>query len=182
MLYADTYLSSARVRLSKLGSLPVGWSVSRPHVVGAYFDMVMSRWLDDEVVAAVPTDAGSSGVSQVEPLTVRFVGTMVMLFGESTLKSVRYKTTLDGELIRHKSQDGQQDLEEFDAGRLAKARKGNTHLVQAIAVGLKPGVEHTLRIEPGFTGAVGEELRLESVCVAGPNANVLPDSPNAKPK
>ena len=94
MLYADTYLSSVRFRLSKLGTLPAGWSVGRPHVVAAYFDMVMSRWLDDEVVAAPPKDAAiGNGAIKVEPLTIRFVGTMVMLFGESTVKSVHYKAT-----------------------------------------------------------------------------------------
>ena len=34
-----------------------------------------------------------------------------MLFGESTTKSVDYKATLDGELVRYKSQDGRQDLD-----------------------------------------------------------------------
>jgi hypothetical protein len=182
MLYADSYLTSARARISKLGPLPAGWTVSRPHVVAAYFDMVMSRWLDDEVVAAVPKDADSGGTKKVEPLTVRFVGTMVMLFGETTVKSVRYKATLDGELVKHKSPDGMQTLDEFDAGEFAKKLKGNAHLVQVIAVGLKPDVEHTLEIEPIFTGAADEEIRLESVCVAGPNANVLPFSAETKPK
>jgi lysophospholipase L1-like esterase len=183
MLFADSYVTSARVRLSQLRALPVGWSVSRPHVVAAYFDMVMSRWLDDEVVATAPKNTASGGATKaVEPLTVRFVGTMVMLFGESTIKSVRYKAMLDGELVKHKSPDGKQSLEEFDAGQLGKTLKGNCHLVQVIAVGLKTGVEHTLEIEPLFTGTADEEMRLESVCVAGPNAGVLLDSSPTKSK
>jgi lysophospholipase L1-like esterase len=183
MLYADTYLSSVRFRLSQLDSLPAGWKVSRPHVVAAYFDMLMSRWLDDEVVATAPKAAPTGGETKpAEPLTVRFVGTMVMLFGESTMNSVHYKATIDGELVTHKSPDGKQLLDDFDAGYLGKRMKGNSHLVQVIAVGLKPGVEHTLQIEPKYTGGVDEEVRLESVCVAGPGAEVHSQSPKTQPQ
>ena len=186
MLYADTYMQNARVRISSLGDLPAGWKVSRPHVVSAYFDMLMSRWLDDEVVASLPKEAAkkesvpmnatAAAPAQVAPLKVRFVGTMVMLFGESTVNSVKYRATIDGKVITHKPHNATEELSEFNAGGLANIVKGNTHLVQVIATGLKPGVEHTLELQPIFTGAENEEIRLESICVAGPDAKVLPNN------
>ena len=94
MLYADTYMASARVRISSLfpeGTLPAGWSASKPHVTGACHDMMMSRWLDDLVVASnrKPAPAGTKDAPQPQeaaPLKVKFNGCMVLLFGESTTK------------------------------------------------------------------------------------------------
>jgi lysophospholipase L1-like esterase len=190
MLYTDTYMTNARARVSSLGELPAGWKVGRPHVVSAYFDMLMSRWLDDEVVASLPKDTEKkepvpmndmvAAPAQVAPLEVRFVGTMVMLFGESTVNSVKYQATIDGKIVKHKPHNATEELSEFNAGGLANIVKGNTHLVHTIATGLKPGVEHTLVLQPIFTGAEGEEIRLESICVAGPEAKVLPILPVTK--
>ena len=108
MLYAPTYLASARVRLSSLGPLPEGWRVGAPNVVSAYFDMLMSRWLDDEVIAsnrrpgAGPGKTRESVVEKVAPLRLRFRGSMVMLFGESTMKSGKYRAFIDGQLVEHR--------------------------------------------------------------------------------
>ncbi len=55
-LYDETYLTSSRTRLSSLRPLPSGWQVGTPRLVSAYFDMLMSRWLDDVVVATGPAE------------------------------------------------------------------------------------------------------------------------------
>jgi len=178
MLHAATYMTSARVRVSSLGPLPAGWRVGRPHVVSAYFDMLMSRWLDDETIASNRTEvADAEGKKQSVPqevgrLRARFRGSMVMLFGESTPESARYRAYVDGKLVEHKSNDGKETLTEFDGGSLGKLVKGNAHLVQVIATGLDPAAEHTLEIEPVFEGQGAQELRLESICVAGDGAGV----------
>jgi lysophospholipase L1-like esterase len=191
MLFDDTYLKNRRVRLSSLAPLPAGWRVAAPNVVSAYFDMLMSRWLDDEVVASLAklppakaeealsqakpdkaAPADSPAVQAIERLQLRFRGSMVMLFGESTNKSGKYAVYIDGRLIEHRDGDEKSPLlTEFDAGKLGKTLNGNTHLVQVLAEGLDPAIEHTLEIEPRLENA-DQEVRLESVCVAGGDATV----------
>ena len=51
MVNADTYFTSARVRISTLGPLPAGWRVDHPSLVAAWHDGLMSRWLDDVAAA-----------------------------------------------------------------------------------------------------------------------------------
>lgn len=169
MLHADTYMTSSRTRISSLGPLPAGWKVGRPNVVSAYFDMLMSRWLDDELVARLPGAAAASPA--IGRLRFRFTGSMAMLFGESTPASGKYRAYLDGKLVEKKSDDGKSTQSEFDAGHLGRLVKGNTHLAQVIAEGLDPAVEHTLEIEPVLNAE--QELRIESICIAGGTARVI---------
>lgn len=176
MLNAETYLHNVRIRISSLGNLPQGWRVGMPNPVAAYFDMLMSRWLDDEVIASNKNQIINAKAKkqfssqQVQPLQVKFRGSMVMLFGESTPKSTKYRAYIDGKLVERKSEDGR-TLLEFDGAQLGALVKGNSHHVQAIATALDPNIEHTLKIEPRFSGSA-EELRLESICVAGGAAKV----------
>ena len=173
MRYADTYMKSARVRISTLGALPSGWTAGRPNVVAAYFDFLMSRWLDDEVVAMNPKRVdGKPAPLPLEPLRFRFRGSMVMLFGEGTEKSGKFRVLIDGKLVERAEPDGKPPLMEFDAAWLAKLIHGNGHFAQVIAEGLDPSVEHTLVIEPLFAEGKEQELRLESICVAGGEARV----------
>jgi lysophospholipase L1-like esterase len=158
-IHGDTYLKSARVRISTLGELPEGWKKGGPNPVAAYFDFLMSRWLEDEVIAG----PGAA------PLRLKFRGDMLLFLGESTSKSVKYKVTIDGKVVEHV--EGKQTLQSFDAARLAKMVGGNAHHAQVIATGLDPALDHTLELEPLFTGK-DQELRLESVCVAGPQPGV----------
>ena len=180
MLHAPTYMKSARVRVSSLAPLPKGWRVGRPNVVSAYFDMLMSRWLDDETVAARfeektgPDGKAERKPAQVEPLRVRFSGSMVMLLGESTPASGHLRVRLDGKVVEHTPDPKKPPVPLFDGGRLARLVGGNTHLVEIIAEGLDPAAEHALEIEPVFADDSEQELRLESICVAGGEAWVRP--------
>jgi len=186
MLYAPTYMNPTRARISQLGALPSGWSVSHPNLVSAYFDFLMSRWLDDEVVVSNrQTQTGANGTTATVPqqLKLGFRGSMVMLFGECTLKSGKYRAYLDGQLVTR--QEGGKTLTEFDPGAFARTINGNGHHVQVIAQGLNSSVEHTLEIEPLFDPAQEQELRFESVCVAGAsspaNENVRLSQSNSAP-
>jgi lysophospholipase L1-like esterase len=181
MLYAPTYMTSARVRITTLGALPEGWRAGTPNLTSAFFDMLMSRWLDDEAIASnVPPphdgvkDPAASQPAPVQPahLRVKFVGSMVMLFGECTSKSGKYRVYIDGKMMPRLTGDGKVLGEEFDAGDFAKKAGGNVHLVQVLAQGLDDSVEHTLMIEPAFAAGMPQELRIESICVAGGKANV----------
>jgi lysophospholipase L1-like esterase len=179
LLHAPTYMKQTRVRLSSLDDLPAGWRRGVPNLTSAYFDMLMSRWLDDEVIATNRREekdpAGKKTlVSQpVAPLEIQFRGEMVLLFGEGTPKSGRYRAFIDGRLVERPVPNAKEPLREFDAASIAAPSRGNAHHVAVIATGLDPAVDHTLRIEPVFSPDQEQELRLESVCVAGGDARVI---------
>jgi len=177
MLHAETYMTSARVRLSTLGKLPGGWRVGSPNLTSAWYDALMSRWLDDVVIASNRSKAAdpttkkeTTGPQKAERLRVRFNGSMALLFGEKTPKSCRYRVWLDGKAVEHKEGQPPKVLDSFDAS--SKQFGGNVHLTQVVAEGLDPKADHTLEIEPLFAGDEEQELRIESVCVAGGQAKV----------
>ena len=151
MLYADTYMHSARVPLMSLGPLPTGWRAGTPNLTSAYFDFLMSRWLDGVAVAT----------NSAERIRARFSGSMLLLFGETTKASGKYRVQLDD-----------RPPQSFDAGAFGRRIGGNGHYVQIVATNLDATVDHALEIEPVLEA--GQELRLESLCVAGGPAKVLP--------
>jgi hypothetical protein len=106
---------------------------------------------------------------------------MVMLYGESTPASGKYRAVLDGKAVQRKSGDGKPLPPEFDAADFAKRVNGNAYLVQVLAEGLDPTLEHSLEIQPAFAGDTEQELRLESVCVAGGKAEVRPARAGGNP-
>lgn len=144
MINPETYLTWSRIHLAKLPNYPFGWKAGVPNRISAYYDMLMSRWLDDELVA----------VPGADPLVLKFKGTFVQIFGESTPTAGKYRAKLD---------DG--EWKEFDSGAIGHGAHGNAHHVAVIASDLAPNTEHTLVIEPLLKE--GEELRLESLCIAG---------------
>ncbi|NNM88087.1 MAG: hypothetical protein HKL95_06175, partial [Phycisphaerae bacterium] len=84
----------------------------------------------------------------------------VLVFGESTPRSGKYRILIDGGTGR-----------ECDAGKLGRSG-GNGHLWEVLAEGLPVG-EHTLEIQPIFEPpSVPAEVRLESICIAGGEAKV----------
>ena len=94
-----------------------------------------------------------------------------MLFGEASKTSGKYRVYIDGELVRDTSPGAKTPpVEVFDPGDFAKKIGGHGHHVQMIATGLDTAKEHTLEIEPLIE--VGQELRFESICVAGDGAMV----------
>jgi hypothetical protein len=152
MLHAETYMAWKRQRLSRLGPLPAGWKVGPPSRQGVTFDCYMSRWLEDVASAR----AGA------QPLPFRIEGSMALLFGESTPASGRFKVLIDGKPAV--SESGPQGV--YDA----RSTAGTTHLVRIVAEGLDAKQPHTLEIIPQLED--GQELRIESVCVAGGGAAV----------
>lgn len=180
MLHAGTYLTNARVRLSSLGQLPPGWRRGAPNLTSAFYDMLMSRWLDDEVIASNRVASkNAEGKTTLAPqavasLQVKFRGTMVMLFGESTLKSGKYRAIIDGKPVAPLPLKEQGHPAVYDSGSLSLRSNGNTHYVQILAETLDAGVDHLLVIEPLFPPDQERELRIESICVAGGGAKVFP--------
>jgi len=182
MLYGEAYLKSVRMPLVKLGPLPAGWKAGKPNVSSAYFDFLMSRWLDSETIASRPSPAQSPepatpeakapDAKTPEPFRAQFRGSMVMFFGETTKTSGKYRVRIDGQVVRYRLPKSTETLDLFDAGQFARRTGGNGHHAQVIATGLDMAATHTLAIEPVLEP--GEELRLESICVAGKEAAVEP--------
>jgi lysophospholipase L1-like esterase len=176
MLYDPTYMTWSRTRISSLGELPKGWSIGIPKRTSAFFDFLMSRWLDDEAIASNRLETvGANGKKrstpqEVERLKVNFRGQSLTLLGEATQQSGKYRVYIDGKLIER--QDGSKTVADYEPANFAKAIGGNGHHAQLIANDLDPNVEHLLEIEPIFSDDTAQELRLESICVAGGAATV----------
>ncbi len=159
MVYGNAYMNWKRVRLSSLPSLPQGWRTTFASRDYCAFDFLMSRWLDDVTVASnfVATDRSRTrSAPPAEVLRLKFTGSSVLLFGEATPRSGQYRITIDGETEEHNARvfgDG--------VGRLC----------HVVAEGLDPVKEHTIEIQPVFVSPDQPvELRLESICIAGPEA------------
>lgn len=180
MLNPDTFLKQTRVCISTLGELPAGWRKGAPNRTSAYYDMLMSRWLDNEVVASnrfETKDAEGKKTfipQQVARLKVSFRGTTVLLFGEGTTKGAKYRAYIDGTLVERMLPNIPEPLREFDSASIAARSNGNTHHVALIAENLAADQEHTLEIEPILSPETEQELRIESICVAGGEAKVFP--------
>jgi lysophospholipase L1-like esterase len=168
MLFADTYMTWKRQRLSQLTPLPQGWAVGRPSTSGMAFDFYMSRWLDDITIAT----------PGAQPLRLKIKAKTVLLLGENTPKSGKFAVTIDGKpAVSPDSKDGVYDS--------TKAHlTGNMHLVRVLAQGLDPNVEHILEITPQLEHVVpppiddkkqpeyDQVVRIESLCVAGEPATI----------
>lgn len=145
MIQADTYMTVTRFVLAAQPALPAGWTKGKPHRNAVAYDFVCSRWMDSLAIAG----------PGAKPLRFRVQGSDLMLFGEQTKISGSYVVKIDDREPKKYS---------------AVCADGNMRLVQIIAEGLDPAVEHTVEISPDL--AEGQELRLESLCVAGGKASV----------
>lgn len=175
MLNADTYMTWSRNRISQIKTLPQGWTPSLVSRTSAWYDAYMPRWLDDVVVAANTAkskDADGKDVKtavNVEPLVVKFKAAAVMLFGEETLKSGQIKVFIDGKHIP--CPQGKDTVECFDLS--SKRFGGNRHYNAQLATGLDPNIVHELKLVPVFAEGEAQELRLESICLAGGEAKLV---------
>ncbi len=164
MLNPATYTSHKRVRLASLGALPTGWNPGKPHLVSLYYDFQMSRWQDQQLVAG-----GTAKI--VEPLRLTVQAASVLLFGEATPTSGRFRILVDGKPVTgHSEQEQVKDTDMFFGNRW---KTGNGHLIIEVARGLDSSLVHLIEIVPAFTADSGEELRLESICVAGGPATAV---------
>lgn len=181
MLYADTYLKPARVRITSIcpaDKLPAGWRLGRPNLTAAWHDGLMSRWIDDVVIASNRSKVKNAEGKMEEqpqaiaPLKARFTGSMVLLFGEGTTTSGKYRVLIDGKPVTHVPYGAKEPVDTFDPS--TKKFGGNIQHVQVVTTGPDATVIHTLEIQPAFLDGEAQELCLESICVAGGDAKVLP--------
>ncbi len=172
-LHGATYMVQRRVRLAELPALPEGWSKGRPNLTAVNHDWLMSRWLDDLVVARNRKldEKGKPGKESqpVQPLRLKVEATAILLFGECTADSGKFRVRLDGKPVTGVPGLQEKDSDLFDGNRW---KNGNGFLLIEIARGLDPATPHLLEIEPVFDDAKAQELKLESLCVAGGKATV----------
>ncbi len=156
------YANSQRFKLSDLKRLPKGWYVGVPEIRAGSFDFLCSRWQDNEVIVANSKRLGFNKFEltgdKAESLTVKFYGTTVSIFGEATIWSGKYSIFIDGNLIGV-----------YDDSNWAKLFSPSAYMFRALAQNLSPVKIHTLTIQPEFSKTEPQMLKLESICVAGPN-------------
>jgi hypothetical protein len=140
----------------------------------AWHDALMSRWLEDEVRASnqkVVKDENGKDKKvpvTVEPLKLKFQARSVYFFGTRTPSSCKFKVTIDGQPT--KGQKGQDPgVYETTSANIG----GNTHLSVLLAQDLDPEKVHELVLEPLITGEAPQELRFESICLAGGPAKLV---------
>lgn len=172
MLNPDTYMSLRRARLATLGTLPAGWSSGETYLTAINHDWLMSRWLDGLAIARNRA-LGANGKPEAEavavaPLRLSVQAASIVVFGEASADSGTFRVRIDGApvVVKH----GQiKDTDLFDANRW---KTGNGHLVFELARGLDATRPHLVEIEPVLAADRFQELRLESLCVAGGPATV----------
>ena len=176
MLNPSTYMTFNRVAFTSLGDLPAGWSRGRPHLTSIYYDFQMSRWQDEQIVATSMLegkDAEGTVTKKsqtVAPLIVTVQATNILLFGEATTGSGHFRISVDGKVVTGRSEQEQEKGTDLFIGNRWKT--GHGHQWIEIARGLDPNVAHVVEITPVFISGQAEELRFESVCVAGGMASV----------
>jgi lysophospholipase L1-like esterase len=186
MLHDSLFMTNRRALLADQfspDSPPPGWASGKPHLTGACHDQMMSRWLDRLLIASnrtrVKNAEGKEESVPQNPATLRFEvrASFVMVFGEATLNSGKYRIRIDGKPHTHMP-DGQK--EPTDLYDMTSARfNGNWNYHKTIVENLDASVPHVLEIEPVLDENAEQELRIESLCVAGGAAEIkaLPRQP-----
>lgn len=193
MLHDSLFMTNRRCVLADLfasDAPPPGWAPGKPNLTGACHDQMMSRWLDRLLIASnrqrsKNAEGKEESVTQT-PVTLRFEvrASYVMVFGEATMTSGKYRVRIDGKLLTYTlpvKKKAPTDLYDMSSGRFG----GNWNYQQVIVENLDAGTPHVLEIEPVLDGNVEQELRIESLCVAGGAAEVKalpPRMPAAEPR
>ncbi len=156
----DQYRYFVRKKITDLETLPKGWRKGLAETRAGTFDFLCSRWMDELAIAENCQRLGGNkfelnGVTP-EPLTVKFYGSNVMLWGESTIYSGKIEVKID-------------DCEPviIDAAKFGTIFTPSAYLYAPIASGLAPDREHTMEITPILSGDQPQHLKLESICVSG---------------
>lgn len=104
----------------------------------------------------------------MQPLRLNVEATAILLFGESTADSCRFRVLVDGVAVTGKG--GQEKGADWFEGN--RWKNGNGFLLCEVARGLDAITPHLLEIEPVFDDTKAQELKIESICVAGGKATV----------
>ncbi len=179
MLHDSLFMTSRRAVLADLfpaDAVPSGWASGKPNLTGACHDQMMSRWLDRLLVASnrkrVKNAEGKEESIPQTPVPLRFEvrASYVMVFGEATLTSGKFRVRIDGKTHTYTTPGKKEPTDLYDM--TSERFKGNWNYHQVIVENLDASVPHVLEIEPVLDADAEQELRIESLCVAGGAAEV----------
>jgi len=159
-VFPEMYKTRQRIRLAEQ-PLPTGWKVMRTYRTSLWFDGLSSRWMGDVIACDSTASAG------VQPITMKFKGTFVGLFGEADNNGLSFKCTIDGQPVMYRA-NGKTDPTEVWPTTIKKLGVGRLFIWRELSNQLSPG-EHTLVITPIFPtdNEPAGQLHIESICVAG---------------
>ena len=179
MMHDNLFMTSRRVVVADLfppDNPPQGWAPGKPHLTAACHDQMMSRWLDRLLVASNRKRVnGEDGKEEHIPQTaavLRFEvrASYVMVFGEATTTSGKFRVRIDGKLHTYTPSGMKDPTQLYDMS--AERFRGNWNYHRTIVEDLDPNTPHILEIEPVLGKGEERELRIESLCVAGGPARV----------
>lgn len=145
-VFRDKYRNVIRRRLSESLNLPDGWRKGYCEMRAGTFDFLCSRWQDGMVVATNNT-----------PLKAKFRGEVLMIFGESTVKSGNAEVWVDGKRVSNR-----------DCGAFGRMFAPSAYLVWQVGCDFAGDGWHELEVRPVLNS--GQVLKIESLCVAGEQA------------
>ena len=149
-LFPPKYAHVCRQRLNMLGHLPNGWAKGYNAMRAGTFDFLCSRRQDGIVRA---TNKGGKTPSTFK---FHFRGEVLLIYGESTVKSGKCEVWVDGKRAATR------DCSDFGTFFAPSA-----YLLWPIASNLDPDKIHELEIRPILKDGEVQEVNIESVCVAG---------------
>ena len=179
MLHDSLFMTHRRAVLADLipsNSLPAGWVSGKANLTGACHDQMMSRWLDRLLIASnrqrVKNAEGKEESVPQTPVALRFEvrASYVMVFGEATTTSGKFRVRIDGKPHSYTTPGEKEPTDLYDM--TSERFKGNWNYHQTIVENLDASVPHVLEIEPVLDANAEQELRIESLCVAGGAAEV----------
>lgn len=179
MLHDSLFMTNRRAVLADLipsNSLPAGWVFGKPNLTGACHDQMMSRWLDRLLIASnrkrVKNAEGKEESVPLTPVPLRFEvrASYVMVFGEATMTSGKFRVRIDGKTHTYTTPGKKEPTDLYDM--TSERFKGNWNYHQVIVENLDPNTPHIVEIEPVLDADTEQELRIESLCVAGGAAEV----------
>ena len=159
-VFADEYKKRVQFFPANL-SLPAGWRVGKTLGHSLKPGEIPTDRMNEVAVSDAKDD------EKVEPLQLSFTGTFLGILGEADENGLGFSVFIDGEpaLFDIESED------EVWPTISAKAEDGQHFFWHVISDKLTPG-PHTIKIRPVVTDGVDKgELRIGSICVAGPAAD-----------
>lgn len=161
-LHGSGFRHTLRFRLADAAALPENWQVVDCETRAAAYDFTCSRWMGTLAAAGNFVRKGYDQFDLIkdppapESLTLCFKGQTILLFGESTFFSGTLRYAIDGK-----------DRGIADTARMGKLFGSSAYYSIILASGLDPEKEHVLTLTPVLAPGIPQQVKIESVCVAG---------------
>lgn len=156
-IFADEYKIRSRF-YPATGPLPTGWRVEKSLRTPLEADRISNDWMNQVAVADKDDE-------NVKPLQFTFAGTFLGILGEADKNGLGFTVSVDGEPMYF----DEVEEEEIWPTSTARSGGGRRFFWYEISDKLTPG-RHTVEVRP-FVGEDAGELRIESICVAGPGTD-----------